>query len=141
MEVRASIRINRPVDQVFEYISDPTNDPAWISGIVSAQVTTGLPVGRGTQVKRVAKFLGKKIEYVLEITDFQPNKLIAMKSVQGPFPMEVEYAFQQAGNETEFHLRTGGEATGFYRLAAPLLEVQVKRSLNKDVAAVKRILE
>jgi uncharacterized membrane protein len=141
MEVRASTKIDKPKQEVFEYISDPNNDPTWISGIVSAQVMTGWPVNRGTQVKRLATFLGRSIEYVLEIVDFQPNKLVAMRSIQAPFPMEVDYAVREVGSGTEFEIRVGGDAGGFYRLATPLMEFQVRRSLNRDVATVKKILE
>jgi uncharacterized membrane protein len=141
MDVRVATKINRPAQQVFDYISDPNNDPVWISGITSAQILTDLPVGRGTRVKRVARFLGRTINYVLEITDYRPGILISMRSVQAPFPMEVDYELQPAGEATELQIRVGGDSGGFYRLAMPLMEGQVRRSLKKDVSNIKGILE
>jgi hypothetical protein len=61
MDVRVATTINRPAQEIFDYISDPANDSVWISGITSAQILTDLPVDRGTRVKRVAKFLGRTI--------------------------------------------------------------------------------
>jgi uncharacterized membrane protein len=141
MDVRVSTKVNRPAWEVFDYISDPTNDPVWISGITSAQLLTDLPVGRGTRVKRVAKFLGRTINYVLEISDYQSGALISMRSVQVPFPMEVDYRLRPAGDATESEIRVGGGTGGFYRLATPLMEAQVRRSLKKDAASIKAILE
>ena len=72
------------------------NDPVWISGIVEAKVLTEPPVGEGTQVERVAAFLGKRIQYVLEIVQWTPQSLMAMRSIKGPFPMEVSYEFEDS---------------------------------------------
>lgn len=141
MDVRVATRIDRSPTDVFDYISDPHNDPKWISGIVSAEPLTGLPVTTGSRIKRIAKFLGKSIEYVLEVVDFNPNQLIGMRSVQAPFPMEVDYRLTQAGTATEFEIRIGGEAGGFYKIAGPLMRLQVKRSVAKDLANLTKILE
>ena len=38
-------------------------------------------------------------------------------------------------------IRIQGDATGFFRLAAPLLAAQVRRSITRDVNNLKRVLE
>jgi hypothetical protein len=44
------------------------NDTSWIGGLRSARLLTPGPVRVGSQVERVAAFLGCQIEYVNEIT-------------------------------------------------------------------------
>ena len=41
----------------------------------------------------MATFLDRRIEYVLEVVEYDPKTLLAMRSVKGPFPMEVTYEF------------------------------------------------
>ena len=43
-----SIHIDRPVETVFAYITDVTNDPAWHTDVLEAQKTSDGPIGVGT---------------------------------------------------------------------------------------------
>ena len=64
-----------------------------------------------------------------------------MRSVKAPFPMTVTYEFEDAAEGTRMRIRTEGDAAGFYRLAAPMLSAAVRRGVEKDLAALKRLLE
>lgn len=141
IDVSVENTISRPPEDVAEYATDPQNEPVWISGIKSARMLTDPPVRLGTQVERIAGFLGKRVEYVLEVTEHDPPRLIAMRTVRGPFPMVVTYRFEPTEAGTRARLRVEGDTSGFYRLAEPLMAAQVKRSLSKDLANLKRILE
>jgi uncharacterized membrane protein len=119
VDVRAEIVINRPRDEVASYAMNPDNDPVWITGISEATMLTERPLAEGTRVQRLARFLGRRIEYVLEVVEHEPVALLAMRSVKGPFPMEVTYEFQEVAEGTLVRIRLQGDAGGFYRLAGP----------------------
>jgi uncharacterized membrane protein len=141
VDVTATGSIDRPHDQVAAYLRDPANDPDWIGGIRSARLLTPGPVRVGSQVERVAGFLGRRIQYVNEITELTADQL-AMRSVRSPFPMRVTYGHRNAGNSTtEVSVRVEGDAGRFYALAAPLLGLAVRRSITRDLRNLKRILE
>ena len=108
-DVRAVIDVARPREQVAAYLRDPGNDPSWIGGLRSARLVTDPPVGVGSRVERVASFLGRRIEYVNEITELTGTRL-AMRSVRSPFPMRVTYGFEDAGQATEVSVRVEGDA-------------------------------
>ena len=141
MDVTVSTEIHRPPEEVARFAMNPENEPAWIGGVKSARVLSPLPVGVGTQVERVAAFLGKRFSYVLEALEFEPGRKVVMNSVRGPFPMRVTYSFDPSGDGTRVTNRVQGETGGFYRLAGPLMERAVKRSLTRDLATLKRLLE
>ena len=86
-----SIEIARPAGDVARYMFDWRNDPEWIGGISEARLVGDGDFGLGSRVERVASFMGKRIEYVLEIEDYEPGALLAMRSVKAPFPMTVAY--------------------------------------------------
>ena len=97
VDVKAEVVIKRSRDEVAAFAMKPDNDPVWISGITEARMLTEPPVGQGTQVERIAYFMGKRIEYVLEVADYDPNARLAMRSIKGPFPMKVDYEFEESG--------------------------------------------
>jgi uncharacterized membrane protein len=140
IDTRAVIAVARPREEVAAYLRDPDNDPRWIGGLRSARLVTEPPVGVGSQVERVASFLGRRIEYVNEITELTGTRL-AMRSVRSPFPMRVTYGFDDAGGATEVSVRVEGDASRLYRLADPLLAWLVRRSVRRDLRTLKRVLE
>ena len=140
IDVRAVIDVARPREQVAAYLLDPGNDPRWIGGLRSARLVTDPPVGVGSRVERVASFLGRRVEYVNEITELTGTRL-AMRSVRSPFPMRVTYGFEDAGDATRVSVRVEGDASRVYRLADPIMAALVRRSVRRDLRTLKRALE
>ena len=141
IDVKAEVVINRPKDDVVTFAMNPDNDPVWIGGIKEVQMLTKPPLAQGTQVARVASFLGKRIEYVLEVVEYDPKALLAMRSIKAPFPMNVSYEFEEADGGTLARIRIQGEASGFYKLARPLMSRAVKRNITNDLKTLKGLLE
>lgn len=140
-DVQVQLRIDRPRADVARYAADWRNDPVWIGAISEARLVTEPPFGVGAQVARVAAFLGKRIEYVNEVVEYQPEERLVMRSVKGPFPMRVVYEFDDAEGGTLMRIRAQGEASGFYRLASPMVSRAVRRSIASDLARLKATLE
>jgi len=141
IDVTVETTIARPHAEVAAFATDPGNDTSWILALSSARALTDGPVGPGMRVERIASFLGRRIEYVNEVTAFEPGRRLEMRSVQGPFPMEVTYEFEDAGEGTLMRIRNRGDAGGFYRLARPMLAAAVRRGVARDLAELKRLLE
>jgi uncharacterized membrane protein len=141
VDVTTTGTIGRPREEVAAYLRDPANDTTWIGGLRSARLLTAAPVAVGSRVERVASFLGRRVEYVNEITELTADRL-AMRSVRSPFPMRVTYGHRPATDgATEVSLRVEGDAGRFYALLAPLLGVAVRRSIARDLRNLKRVLE
>jgi uncharacterized membrane protein len=141
IDTRAVIAVACPRERVAAYLRDPGNDPHWIGGLRSARLVTDPPVGVGSRVERVASFLGRRVEYVNEVTELTGTRL-AMRSVRSPFPMRVTYGFEDAGGDTtEVSVRVEGDASRLYRLADPVMAVLVRRSVRRDLRNLKRLLE
>jgi uncharacterized membrane protein len=140
-DVRVETVIRRPRGVVSEYATNWRNDPTWIRALSDVRLVTDGPFGVGSQVARVANFLGKRIEYVNEIVEHEPGERLVMKSVKAPFPMTVIYEFEDAGDGTRMRIHTQGDASGFYRLAGPVLARAVKRGIEGDLAKLKAVLE
>ena len=141
VDVAVEAVIGRPVGEVAAYAGDPTNAPRWYVNIESVEWRTPGPVTVGSRMDFVAKFLGRRIAYTYEVTDLVPGERLVMQTAQGPFPMRTTYTWVQTGEGTRMTLRNDGEPSGFSKLAAPVMEVAMRRAMTKDLAALKRILE
>ncbi len=141
IDVTAWTVIDRPRDEVAAYVIDHRNDPTWIGGITGSELLGSGPIAEGSRVRRIASFLGKRIEYVNEVVALEPGSLLEMRSVKSPFPMHVTYTFADDGRRTEFAVRVQGELGSWYRIGGPLMRRAVQRSIDRDVSTLRRILE
>jgi hypothetical protein len=117
------------------------NDPRWIGGISTARRLTPPPTDVGTRVERVARFMKRRIEYVMDVVELVPNKRDVLKSVKAPFPMRVTYEFLERGDKTLASVRVEGDPSGFYKVAGGLMASAVKRNLSGDLKRLKAIVE
>jgi hypothetical protein len=140
-DVTVETRIDRPRHEVAAYASDWRNDREWIGALTHVELATAEPFAIGSQVRRVASFLGKRIEYVNEVVELDPGRRLVMRSVEAPFPMTVTYEFEDADGGTTMRIRNQGDASGFYRLAGPLLSRAVQKGVARDLAKLKAKLE
>jgi hypothetical protein len=141
VDVSSELVIARPRPEVAAFATEPANDPVWIGGIRSSRALQPGPIAVGARVERTASFLGRRIDYVNEVVELEPSARLHMRSVQGPFPMEITYAFADAPGGTRVGIRVQGDAGGFYRLAGPVLGAAVKRSVSGDLKRLKALLE
>lgn len=137
----AEIEVARDPDAVAAYMFDPAHEPDWINGISLAEPMTPAPIGPGSRVRRRASFLGREINYVMEVVGFEPGRRLAMHAVEAPMPMDVTYEVEPVDGGSRARVRVEGDAGGLYRLAGPLVSGQVRRSIQGDVRRLKEILE
>jgi uncharacterized membrane protein len=142
VDVRTETVIDGPVEVVSAYAADPSNAPAWYANIESVDWVTPPPPGVGSQVEFVARFLGRRLEYIYEFVDLVPGERLVMRTAKGPFPMETTYTWASAGNgSTRMTLRNRGEPAGFSNVVAPFMAAAIRRANRKDLARLKSILE
>lgn len=141
INVEDSIVINRPIEEVFAYVSDLTNAPAWQTGLIEVRKTTADPLGIGTQFTFLRKFLGQKLEASNEFTAYQPNEIITFITTSGPMPVEGSYLFGAEPEGTRVTCKLAMKPEGFSRLAEPLIAATVRREMSTEFAYLKDLLE
>lgn len=141
LDVLAQIDIARPPEAVAAYEFDATNDPTWIGGVRTAEQLTGGPIAAGSRVRRLGSFLGRPIEWVMDVVEFVPARRLAMHAVISPFPMDVTYELTPTDGGTHATIRIQGEAGGIYGLLGPLTPMMVRRSVQSDLGRLKRAVE
>jgi uncharacterized membrane protein len=140
VDVVSQVTIARPPGEVAAFAADPANAPSWYSRISSVEML-GPAVAEGSRIRFIARFMGRRLDYVYEITDLVPGERMTMRTAEGPFAMETTYTWAPDGEGTLMTLRNRGEPAGFSRLAAPLIAPAMRRANRQDLEALKRLLE
>lgn len=136
-----SITINRPVEEVFAYVTDTTNDPAWHTDILEVRKTSEGPVGMGTKWHLGFKpFMGVS-EGTAEVVAFEPNRKEVQQAVAGPMQTTLTSLFEPADGGTKFTRRVQIKMSGWMRLMQPLMRMMVPKSNAGFVANLRRVLE
>jgi hypothetical protein len=142
VDVLTEVVIARPRVDVDAFAANPENAPAWYVNIKSAEWKSEPPLRIGSKVAFVAHFLGRRLAYTYEVTEFSPLERLVMRTAEGPFPMETAYAWEsteQGG--TRMTLRNRGSPSGFSRLFAPFMAAAMRRANRKDLVRLKALLE
>jgi uncharacterized membrane protein len=142
VDVESLIEISLPRDEVASYTCHPDNATIWYKNIKAVQWESPRPLAVGAQIAFVAEFLGRRLVYTYEVTEFVPGERFVMRTAEGPFPMETIYTWQDtSGGATRMVLRNRGEPVGFAKIAAAVMGRAMRRANRKDLRRLKQILE
>ncbi|MGB2875319.1 MAG: SRPBCC family protein [Gaiellaceae bacterium] len=142
VDVRTEIEIDRPRGDVAAFASNPGNATAWYEHIKSVRWSSAKPLEVGSRIVFVADFLGRRLDYIYEVTALVPGERFVMATAEGPFPMETTYTWEDTPDGgTKMLLRNRGRPSGFSRLTAPLLVGAMRRANRKDLRRLKALLE
>lgn len=142
VDVTTKIEIDKPIQEVWDFATNPDNAPLWYENIISAVWQSPPPLQIGSLVEFVAKFMGREMRYTYEFKQHAPPNALIMMTSEGPFPMVTEYNFKSLSeHKTEMTLRNHGEPSGFTSIFSGLMSYMMKRANNKDLRSIKRMLE
>ena len=142
VDVTAETVIAAPREKVAAFAVDPDRVPEWYANIREARWETPPPLALGSRIAFVARFLGRRLAYTYEVVEHVPGQRFAMRTAQGPFPMETTYTWEDApGGRTRMTLRNRGRPEGFARIAAAIMVPAMRLAMAKDVARLKALLE
>lgn len=139
-QVEKSVIINKPVEQVFAFVTDARNDAKWQGGGEGIEVT-GPSNAVGAQFTEVRKFMGRELRSTREVTAFEPNAKWAARVLKGPVPFTVTVTFEPSSAGTKMTTYVEGEPKGFFKIAEGMLKGQLEKSLEEDSKRLKGILE
>jgi hypothetical protein len=142
LDVTASEWIDAPPAVVASVQFDPQRDPEWIGGVQRSGVSAP-PIRVGSEVRRLGRFLGRPIEWIMQVRRFEPERLVAMHALKSPFPMDVDYVLEPiaGGQATQASIRIRGEGRGMYGMPGWLAGPIVRRSVQSDLSRLKQIVE
>jgi uncharacterized protein YndB with AHSA1/START domain len=134
--------IARPVGAVFAYVADPAKLATWQTNTVSAVPEGDGPVGLGTRIREVHRAPGgKEIQSLVEVSEYEPDGVIALRMLEGPVPLNARITFEASESGTLVGFTVQGEPTGAMRFAEGLLRAAVRHQFAGYCETLKHLLE
>jgi hypothetical protein len=81
------------------------------------------------------------LKLYFEVIAYEPNRMVKATSTAGSFPITFTRIVEPDGAGTKVSAIIEGDASGFFKLAEPLLKRMVQKSVDGDYRNLKRILE
>lgn len=143
-KIEVTETIDRPVEEVWAYISDPSAMPEWAASTQEVELLSDGELTKDARVRAVGRFLGRSIEFAFEVTQYQPPVRLGWRGVEGPFDNKVEYDLESVGGSTRITMRAEAEAGlggVFGKLLDPVVTAAFRRESQSDLGRLKDILE
>ena len=132
INLNSSVRIARPIADVFAYVSDPRHFPAWNSAVQVVRETSA-PGAVGSTYAMERNLPTGRAHNDLEIVTLKPPREFAVRTTSGPTPFLYRYRFSEDGAGTV--LEFDGEIE-VPRVIAPVL----RRGIDANLATLVREL-
>lgn len=137
--IETSIAINRSLEEVFSFITDPGNTPRWAPAVKS--VTVSGPMGPGARGREVRTFLGRRLEMDWEVTEYEPPRRLGFRYTSGPLPAVAVFTLEPEAEGTRLTCRTNIQGRGLFRLLGPLIAMEGRGEDQANFQNLKRVLE
>ncbi len=141
IKMEHSVVINRSVEEVFAFVIDVEKWPQWRAEVVEVERSSEGPIGVGTTFSGVGRFLGRRLENINEVTQYEPNRKFGFKTTSGPVSMQFTDTFESVEGGTKVSLAMEGETGSFFKLAEPIMSRMVRRQFKTNYANLKDLLE
>lgn len=133
----ATVDIDRPIEEVFAYVTDLTHVPEWAPSIQKVQVDG--PPRVGAKAMQTHSFMGRVKEVPSEITEYEPNRRFGF-AAKPPFSAVhvINFTPQDGGTRLHGHFEADFGVPGALQrvfLAA------AKKEYDRDYLRLKHILE
>jgi hypothetical protein len=113
-QMQQSVDIARPLEEVFAFVANSANDALWGSNLMEVTKISPGPIGMGARFRYKARFAGWQFELVREVTEYEPNRRQAVKTISGPLRFGGVRTFEAIPGGTRLTLTGGGRAGGFF---------------------------
>ena len=141
MNFKAAVTIERPIEEVFDYVSDPCNFPSWNSAVQSVRGTAPGKAGAAATYLMERDLPDGHAENELVIDVWRRPLEFTVRTTSGPTPLTYRYLFSDEGSGTRVELEAEVQLPGVAGALGPLASLGVKQGVRSNFAELKRILE
>ena len=135
MRAELTVEIARTPEEVFDYLVDVSNLPAWQSGVHAAR-------REGDRIHESRHLLGRELSTTLAIDEEERPRLFAIRALDSPVPFTVRHELEaSASGGTRLTVVGEGDAGMLPGFAAGIMARRAEKQFRKDFERLKRLLE
>ena len=133
--------IDRPIEEVFAFVSDFENSPLWGRTIKTVKDSDG-PIAVGTTFSEEAKIMGRTMRLESEVTEFDPpTRFFYSNRFENGMSERARFTFESVEGGTRMIPAAEVEMKGVPQMLAPFFAWQMKRLVRSLFKNLKDVLE
>jgi carbon monoxide dehydrogenase subunit G len=138
MRINGSILIERPAEEVFDFVADECNEPRFNPQMTEAEKISPGPIGVGTRFRAVVTGAG---EMTVEFTGYDRPRLLASTTHLPTMDIKGALFFEPMPEGTRLSWVWNLEPRGFYRVLGPVVRRIGERQERETWTGLKHLLE
>jgi carbon monoxide dehydrogenase subunit G len=139
MKLRRTVTVGKPLNAVFDYLSDFTTTTEWDPGTVTTVRQHG-DGGIGTTYLNTSQFLGRRTELTYVVRELVDQQLIQLRGENKTVTAVDTMTFRPVPSGTEVTYAAEFTFKGAARFVAPLLRPAFERLGNDAEAGLRTTL-
>ncbi|MCL4255615.1 MAG: SRPBCC family protein [Anaerolineae bacterium] len=136
-----SIVIHRPVEDVFNFVTDFRNDKAWWKLVTHTEMVTPGELGVGSEFVQSAKVLFITIQGRMRVLELDPPNWIRYRSESKQLSYNLLYTFEAVEGGTHFTQDAQLEIKGILRVFRPFTIWFIRWAQQRYFPILKQVLE
>lgn len=141
MRAELTIEVARTPEDVFAYLTDVSNLPAWQSGVHTAQIEDAGAPRVGARISESRHMLGRELHMTLEITEYDAPRLFSLRTLDSPVPFIVRHELDARDGGTLLTVTGVGDGGLLPGFAAGIMARRAEKQFRKDFDRLKKLLE
>jgi uncharacterized protein YndB with AHSA1/START domain len=140
MKFENSVIIEQPVKEVFDFVTNPSNNAQWQTDILELEVTSEGRFELGSTYRCVNRFMGQRLETEGVITDYVPGRICSYRITSGSVTGESNFYFEAVNGVTKF-TATANLDLQYFKFGKVLIKRKIYKQLKNDMLQLKKLLE
>jgi carbon monoxide dehydrogenase subunit G len=141
IEINGEIVVERPVEAVFAFVSDPTNTPRYQPDIVSSRVETPGPVRQGTRFKETMKMGPWKLDSSCEVVEHERPRLVTFAGTGRTLHYRCQFKFEPVPQGTRIRIAGTAQLRGWWRLMEPMMRAGMRKAVPQQLARMRACVQ
>lgn len=139
--VEGEIIINRPVEEVFDFVADERNEPRYNPQMLRAKQISAGPIGRGTRFRAESKVMGRSTTMTIAFTAYERPRRLGSSTHLSTMDIQGTLTFDPTPEGTWMRWSWDLKPRGVLKLMTPLIAQLGRRQEQTIWTGLKRCLE
>ncbi len=141
VRVEGEIVIDRPAEDVFDFVADERNEPRYNPKMRRAELISEEPIGVGTRFRAETVSMGRAVVMVIEFTGFERPRRIEETVHMSSMDLQGGLTFEPVPEGTRMQWAWDLKPRGMLKVMSPLVARMGRRGEQTIWGSLKHLLE